>query len=104
MIGRRVPLIVVASATPGTAERVAGRLIGEGAVAYATHSVEGCLRVATSVAPDVVLLDPMLPRAARSRLVGLLKAHPTSAHALVRPLTEAVEQAEVERTAHLVAA
>jgi len=106
---RTQPLVVVASATPGEAERVVTRLRQEGALAYATHSAEGCLRVATSVRPDLVLIDPRLR--ARQRLERLLRAHPSSAHARVRPLSsERLERSvveakiEVERTAHLVAA
>ena len=103
---RTQPLVVVASATPGEAERVVTRLRQAGALAYATHSAEGCLRVATSVRPDLVLIDPRLR--ARQRLERLLRAHPSSAQARVRPITAeriAVEaKTEVERTAHLVAA
>ena len=72
-------LIVVASASAAVAEGVAARLRRDGSVVYVTHSAEGCLRVATSVAPDVVLLDPALP----ARLVRFLKAHPASAHAQI---------------------
>jgi hypothetical protein len=97
---RRVPLIVVASARPGMADRLAARCRQDGAVAYATHSADGCLRVATSIAPDIVLLDPALP----ARLERLLKAHPVSAHARLVHFTGADAALEVERTAHLVAA
>jgi hypothetical protein len=72
-----MPLIVVASAAPGTAERVAERLRRDGSLVYATHSAQGCLRVATSVRPDMIVIDPALP----ARLERLLRAHPTSAHA-----------------------
>jgi len=107
---RTQPLVVVASAAPGEAERVVARLRQAGALAYATHSAEGCLRVATSVRPDLVLIDPRLR--ARERLQRLLRAHPSSAHARVGPISKAemaermvVEaKREVERTAHLVAA
>ena len=103
---RTQPLIVVASAAPGEAERIVARLRQDGAVAYATHSAEGCLRVATSVRPDLVLVDPRLR--ARQRLERLLRAHPSSAHARVMPLTAeriaAGAKGEAERTAHLVAA
>ena len=60
---RRAQLIVVASAVEGTAERIAARLREDGAVAYATHSLKGCLRVATSLRPDIVVIDPALPGA-----------------------------------------
>jgi hypothetical protein len=49
------------------------------AVVLPTHSLEGCLRVATSVGPDIVLLDAGLPR----RLEKLLRAHPVSARAQI---------------------
>jgi DNA-binding response OmpR family regulator len=80
---RSVPLIVVASASPNLADDVAARLRQDGSIVYATHSAQGCLRVATSIGPDVVLLDPALPR----RLEGLLHAHPTSARAQILHMT-----------------
>ena len=102
-LARSQPLIVIASATPGAAEGMAARLRRDGAIAYATHSAQGCLRVATSVRPYVVVIDPALQ--ARGWLMRLLRAHPSSAHAALRPMTsQASEAAEVERTAHLVAA
>jgi len=73
----RAPLIVVASANRGTADEIVSRLRHDGAVAYAAHSANGCLRVATSVRPDIVVLDPALG----SRIEQLLRAHPVSAHA-----------------------
>jgi DNA-binding response OmpR family regulator len=77
MTTRRVPLIVVASESSAVTESVAAELRRQGNVVYAAHSADGCLRVATSVGPDIVLLDPALPE----RLEQLLKAHPTSASA-----------------------
>jgi hypothetical protein len=58
---------------------VAHRLRNAGNVVYVAHSPEGCLRVATSVGPDVVLLDPAFP----ARLESLLRAHPVSARAQI---------------------
>jgi DNA-binding response OmpR family regulator len=72
-----MPIIVVASEREDTADEVARRLRREGAVVLATHSMHGCLRVATSVRPDIVVLDAHLP----PRLERLLRAHPTSAGA-----------------------
>jgi DNA-binding response OmpR family regulator len=80
---RNVPLNVVASTSDAYAEDVASRLRRDGNVVYVTHSAEGCLRVATSVAPDVVLLDPRLPH----RLEDLLHAHPASAQSQILHLT-----------------
>src|SRR5215207_11525499 len=85
MPAHHAPLIVVASSTTGVADAIADRLRRDGAVAYATHSAAGCLRVATSARPDIVLLDPALP----GKLEQLLRAHPTSALAQVLHLSDA---------------
>ena len=76
---RSVPLIVVASTSSALVEDVAARLRHDGSVVYVTHSAAGCLRVATSIAPDVILLDPALPQ----RLEHLLRAHPASGRAQI---------------------
>ena len=80
MAPRSVPLIVVASASAEMAEDVATRLRRDGSVVYVTHSAEGCLRVATSVGPDVVLLDSGLRT---QRIEQLLRAHPVSRRARI---------------------
>lgn len=73
------PLVLIASERGSTADDMAQQLRDEGAVAYAAHSAGGCLRVATSVGPDIVLLDAAFP----DRLERLLRAHPTSSEARV---------------------
>lgn len=78
-MSRHVPLIVISCAASALAENVADQLRREGNVVYVTHSPEGCLRVATSVGPDVILLDRAFP----ARTKKLLKAHPMSARALM---------------------
>jgi len=83
---RAVPLILIASTTSALAEGVASQLRRDGNVVYVAHTAEGCLRVATSVGPDLVLLDPALP----ARLERLLKAHPTSAGAEIMHLSKSV--------------
>jgi DNA-binding response OmpR family regulator len=88
MARRLVPLIVVASPASALAESVAAQLRRDGNVVYVAHTAEGCLRVATSVGPDLVLLDPALP----PRLERLLKAHPASAGAEILHLSESVPQ------------
>jgi len=50
----------------------------------------GCLRLATSVHPDVIVLDRNVPR----RLLGLLKAHPSSASAHIEWLPAAASDVE----------
>jgi DNA-binding response OmpR family regulator len=86
---RRRPLVVVASTASAVAESIAERLRRDGNVVYVAHSAEGCLRVATSVGPDLVLLDPALP----ARLERLIRAHPTSAHAQILHLSDSVPRA-----------
>ena len=76
---RNVPLIVIASTSAAFADDIAARLRRDGSLVYVTHSVQGCLRVATSVGPDVVVLDSALP----PRLEQLLQAHPISARATI---------------------
>jgi DNA-binding response OmpR family regulator len=81
---RHVPLIVIYSAVAALADSVAVQLRREGSVVYVTHSPEGCLRVATSVAPDMILLDARFP----GRTEKLLKAHPMSARAQIIHLSD----------------
>jgi len=88
---RHVPLVVIGSLSAAMADSVAQQLRHDGSVVYVTHSAEGCLRVATSVAPDVVLLDPRFPR----RFEKLLKAHPSTAHARILHLSETLPRTRV---------
>ena len=89
MIDRHVPLVIIASLKAALADSVAVQLRHDGNVVYITHSADGCLRVATSVRADVVLLDPDLPN--RGRLERLLKAHPISTSAQILHLSENVQ-------------
>jgi hypothetical protein len=58
-------------------EPLATRLRQEGMVVAVALGERSCLRVAAAVNPDIILLDPRLPRA----LVSLLRAHPLSKQA-----------------------
>ena len=71
---RHTPLVVIASADAAVADALARRLRRQGVLAYATHSAEGCLRVATSVRPDVVLLDWEQPDLSAERLLPALRS------------------------------
>jgi DNA-binding response OmpR family regulator len=93
---RSVPLILVASTSSAYAEEVATRLRHDGSVVYVTHSAEGCLRVATSVEPDLILLDPRLPQ----WVDRLLRAHPTSARAQILHLSETPAPRSAEPVLH----
>jgi hypothetical protein len=85
---RATPLAVVC--TPDAhAEDLVDRLRQEGMIVCVTNDFHGSLRVATSVGPDVVLIDPRLPR----RLEQLLRAHPISSGASIRWLGEPVSKA-----------
>ncbi len=86
MPGRHVPLIVVASASSGFADSVASQLRQQGNVVYVAHSAEACLRVAASVGPDVILMDPALGKV--QRYERLIKAHPMCAGTQVLHLSE----------------
>jgi CheY-like chemotaxis protein len=71
---RGVPLVVIGAVDRERAEDLAAVMRGEGAVVVITGSERACLRVATCVQPDIVLLDPRLSRG----LLSLLRAHPNS--------------------------
>ena|SRR5947209_16601567 len=86
MSGRHVPLILVASASSAVAESLAHQLRDDGNVVYVAHSAEGCLRVAVSVGPDVILMDPALVNA--GRFEALIKAHPMCAATQVLHLSD----------------
>ncbi|HYW90424.1 MAG TPA: BTAD domain-containing putative transcriptional regulator [Chloroflexota bacterium] len=81
---RRVTPLAVVCTPDAHAEELVERLRHEGMVVCLTNDFHGCLRVATSVGPDVILIDPRMPR----RLEQLLRAHPTSGSASIRWLTE----------------
>jgi CheY-like chemotaxis protein len=93
MAGRPVPLIVVASAIEALADSVAAQLRREGNVVYVARSADGCLRVAASVGPDVVLLDPRLANV--KRYEQLIKAHPLCAGTQVLHLADSAARPKV---------
>ncbi len=78
------PLVLVASENTGVAAGLVDYVRSSGSVACVARSERGCLRVATAVGPDVVLLDASLP----SRLEGLLRAHPVSGSASIVRVSE----------------
>jgi DNA-binding response OmpR family regulator len=77
-------VLVASNDDPDRVDEIVARLRRAGVAAYAAHSSGGCLRVATSIGPDLVLLDPSLPK----RVERLLRAHPTSAKARILRLSE----------------
>ena len=69
------PLVLVASPFDDVARQLLTEVRRSGAVACLARSAGGCLRVATAVGPDLVLLDSSLPH----RLEGMLRSHPATA-------------------------
>lgn len=76
---RGVPLVVVGTSERAVAEPLAARIRDEGAAVLIAEGDRACLRVATAVSPDIVLLDPRLS----CRLVSLLHAHPALSRAQI---------------------
>ena len=76
---RKVPLVLLGLTEQTAPEPLATRLRQEGMAVMFAHGERACLRVATAVSPDIILLDPRLPRA----LLSLLRAHPCSRNAQV---------------------
>jgi CheY-like chemotaxis protein len=85
-VQRRVPLVVVTGREETAA--LVDCLRAQGAVVYQTRTPAGCLRVATSVRPDVILL----PRGFPGRVARLLRQHPTSAGARMVWLTHSADE------------
>jgi hypothetical protein len=72
-----VPLVLLGVVDRLAVEPLATRLRQEGMVVAVALGERSCLRVASAVRPDVILMDPRLSRA----LVSLLRAHPLSRQA-----------------------
>lgn len=66
------PLVLLAVSEPSGWWYMATILRQEGMRVVLALGERACLRVATAVHPDIILLDPRLPRA----LLSLLRAHP----------------------------
>jgi hypothetical protein len=71
------PVVVVLGLDQEQARDESARWRARGAVVVQAHDPGGCLRVASSVCPDVIVLDHRVPE----RLLRLLRAHPVSASA-----------------------
>ena len=85
MCSRRArPLVLVASPNRDLARRLVQDVQRSGSVACLAQSAAGCLRVATAVGPDVVLLDSSLPR----QLRGMLRSHPATSDSIIVPIAE----------------
>ena len=78
-VNRQVPLVLLAVSEPGACQPFAALMRSEGVSVAVAHGDQACLRMATALYPDVILLDPRLPRA----LLSLLRAHPLSKHAQI---------------------
>jgi CheY-like chemotaxis protein len=72
---RSRPLVLVATPDADLAQQLTDEIHRLGFVACVARSAAGCLRVATAVGPDLVLLDARVPR----HLEGMLRSHPATA-------------------------
>jgi hypothetical protein len=73
----RPSVVVLLALDQEQARDESARWRARGAVVIQARDPGGCLRVATSIRPDVIVLDRRVP----GRLLRLLKAHPVSANA-----------------------
>lgn len=69
---RAVPLVLLGVTDHAAVEPLATMLGREGMGVAVAQGDRACLRVASAVRPDIILLDPRLPRA----LLSLLRGHP----------------------------
>src|SRR5579864_3804297 len=82
---RNKPLVLVLAADPAVAADLTEFWHGLGAVVVHACDEGGCLRVATAVGPDVIVVD----HSASRRLLRLIGAHPVSARAQLECVEEA---------------
>jgi len=74
-------VVIVVGPDPTRARRLMTAFRERGMVTYRARTTKGCLRVATSVQPDLIVVEPKFP----DRFARLLRCHPASASArLVR--------------------
>ncbi len=76
---RKPTVVVVLGLDQQQTEAESARLRGQGNVVMRAHDAGGCLRIATAVGPDRIVLD----RRVQGRLLRLLKAHPVSSSAKI---------------------
>ena len=76
---RAVPLVLLGLTDATAWQQLASIVRAEGMGVALAHGERGCLRVAAAIGPDIILLDPRLPRA----LLSLLRAHPLAKHAQI---------------------
>lgn len=76
---REVPLVLVAGTEPVALQSLARLMKREGMGVAGALGDRACLRVAAALSPDMILLDPRLPRT----LLNLLRAHPLSKSAYI---------------------
>jgi CheY-like chemotaxis protein len=84
--GRSPRLVLVASPDAALIDQISERVRKAGDVACCARSAAGCLRVATAIAPDLVLLDAAFPHS----LEGMLRSHPSTAAAQVLRLRASI--------------
>lgn len=76
---REVPLVLLAGTDPDTLQQLARLMRREGMAVAGALGDRACLRVACALNPDIILLDPRLPRA----LLKRLRAYPLTQSAQI---------------------
>jgi hypothetical protein len=77
------PLVLIASEDGELVRALVARLAVSALTVIGARSSDGCVRVATAIGPDVILLDAALPHSVE----GVLRAHPVSAPARIHRLS-----------------
>jgi len=76
---REIPLVLLGGTDPVALQLLARTMRQEGMGVAGALGDRACLRVASALRPDIILLDPRLPGA----LLNLLRAHPLSKSAQI---------------------
>lgn len=79
-------LVALAEAASPAPRELVRELRQAGVSVYVTHGWAGCLRVAVATGPRVILVEREVPK----RWLRLLRAHPRSTRALIRPMPRRV--------------
>jgi hypothetical protein len=95
---RATPLVLIVGLERAIADSAVEHWRAQGAVVVQARHAGGCLRVATAIGPDVIILDRRLP----PELQALLRAHPVSARARIEliPGSSELQAAEPVPAAH----
>jgi CheY-like chemotaxis protein len=66
-------LVLVCTAHADLTQQLLAQVSAANLVACVAHGVAGCLRVATAVGPDLIVVDASVP----GRVIDMLRSHPS---------------------------